>query len=169
MKLGTRESRASSSVRALADDLPSTEVGEGPVLVKGGAQEVVPSWVQTDARHRITVGLGRGGEERGGEVGDGASDDPWYAKCVYVTLMMVLGAALSTSHTLMVESGDAETTLFPDMWYSTLVTFFVWPFSVAVICSGMDQGLEQLRVSPCNCLPARSADRRQPHFCHSLQ
>ena len=67
MKLGTRESRASSSVRALADDLPSTEVGEGPVLVKGGAQEVVPSWVQTDARHRIAVGLGRGGEGRGGE------------------------------------------------------------------------------------------------------
>ena len=102
-------------------------------------------------------------------MGDGVRDDPRYAKCVYVTLMVVLGAALSTSHTLMVESGDAETTLFPDMWYSTLVTFFVWPFSVAVICSGMDQGLEQLRVSPCNCLPARSADRRQPHFCHSLQ
>ena len=54
--------------------------------------------------------------------------------------MVVLRTALSTSHTLMVESGDAETTLFPDMWYSTLVTFFVWPFRVAVICSGTDPG-----------------------------
>ena len=45
--------------------------------------------------------------------------------CVCATLMVVLSAALSTSHTLMVESGDAETTLLPEMWYSTLVTFFV--------------------------------------------
>ena len=65
MKLGACESRAPPSVRALADDLPSTEVREGPVLVKGGAQEVVPGWVQTDACHCIAVSLGRGG--RGGE------------------------------------------------------------------------------------------------------
>lgn len=66
VKLGTSESRASSRVCALADDLPTPEVGEGPVLVKRGAQQVVPSGVQTDASHCIAVSLGVGG--RGGDM-----------------------------------------------------------------------------------------------------